>query len=98
MRPWTATPRRSPVNTADGGVWASRIAALAASLLLAGQAPAPAEPPDQTQQAAQEVAPQVARRVVWGAQRAALQLKLNQETLIVAASRPGATYLVMAGE
>jgi TRAP-type uncharacterized transport system substrate-binding protein len=75
-------------------------------LLLAGQAAAPPQPQEQAQKAAQEfpktaaqeVAPQVARRIVWDAQRAASRLKLNRETLILAASRPGATYLAMAAD
>jgi TRAP transporter TAXI family solute receptor len=69
-----------------------------ASLLLAGQSVARAEPPDQPTKTVQEVAPHVARQVVWGAQRAASRLKHNQETLIVAASRPDTPYLAMAGD
>jgi uncharacterized protein len=92
--------RQSRVVTRAGraGVRASRFAALAASLLLAGQAEAPPDPPDQAPKAAQEIAPRVAQRVVWDAQRAAMRSKHNQETLLVAAGRPGATYLAMAGE
>ncbi len=110
MRLWVATPRRlrchRRVTTAGSAAWAFRVAALAASPLLAGQAAAPTELRDQAPNAVQEpprttvqeVAPQVARRIVWDAQRAASRLKLNRETLILAANRPGTTYLAMAGD
>jgi uncharacterized protein len=104
MRLWAAIPwclqrLRVVASACAAAVWASRAAAFAsASLLLAGQPIARAEPPDQPTNAVQEIAPHVARQVVWGAQRAALRFKHNQETLIVAASRPDTPYLAMAGD
>jgi uncharacterized protein len=103
MRLWAAIPwhlQRSRVvtSTCAGWAWASRAAAFASALLLAGQPVARAEPADQPTTTAQELAPHVARQVVWGAQRAALRFKHNQETLIVAASRPDTPYLTMAGD
>lgn len=99
MRLWGATPwgsRRLCVAAPTGriGVRASRAAALAsASVLLAClSAPARAEPPDRSQKVAQQLAQ------AWTTQRVASRLKHNQETLIVATSRPETSYLAIAGD
>ena len=110
MRLRAATPWRllsSRVVTSAGrssATFSDAAALVLASLLLAGlpaavRAQTPDEPQknepekNEPQKVLQKAAP-----AVGGGQRASLRLKHNQETLLVAASRPGGTYLAMAGE
>lgn len=114
MRLWGVTPwrsRRSRIATSTGRIcaWASRTAALAStSLLLAwmsaavcAEAPGLKGPDPAGAAAAPEAAPpKAAPQPVpsWTAHRLASRLKHNQDTLIVATSRPGTPYLAMAGD
>ena len=103
MRLWGANPwrrRRWRVVTwtGDVGVCASRAGALAASLLLACMPvavraePPDQPPPDQPPKVTQQPAP------AWTTQRIATRLKHNQDTLMVAASRPDTPSHALAAD
>ena len=98
--PWRLRSSRVATSAARGSATFSDAAALVlVSLLLAGlPAAVRAQTPDEAQREEPQKVPQKAAQPVGGGQRAGLRLKHNQETLIVAASRSGATYLAIAEE